>query len=1011
MWRIQILAFSTILALGGCKSEQQVVDSVAPTGGATVELTEGQNPAIDATGRFMAFERAADESRAVFVRDLQTGEERQLVAQSGEQSDPTFAPNGVVFVGKVGSKSALWFSDLEGKTLEKITELEGEILSPSVSSVGFEYFLLSEDGCGPPWGQPQNHYYKIAFTKAVGGKNEVWTTSLKSDADRGERTEAAPHDTHSYRVSPDGKDCHSPSFSGDGLSLAMVCDGQVVDAKAIWDQTFEDAAKIVSTSVPKECSGMNEEFDEEACKALLPKRYTRFEGESQGAALDPSYSANHTLMVASKEGVPVFKPRNSKEWKPLANLKANQLVWAPDGQRIYFDDGQKIYEVATEFYLQDVKNLHLFPELWEESEKLAQNRFVVRESQAKEFYAHYEKLRYERRPQFVTADAVLQVYRDEFLRIIEEAEVQNGERLRMLSQALWQHYLESFKRTKNPSEKYLAVYFATAWVPLGAVDSVVNARQELENPWDRHPPVAGALAGEIPKALSSLPAELKAEVESNITKIMAHEGLGELKVPGMAEPVALDWSQFKIRGNYAENDLGGYFLAMTWFAQAPLPFDASLVGLLDVMEKTAIGSDNALKTWSDVNATIAAFMGKPVDATVSHAVEGRRNHRDAFEPFDAAKVKEILSALRGPVLIRDPSGADERAIKVVFLPKRVGLDTTFFRRLLHPDVPMRPFPSGLDVMSVLGSSTAYELGAAAQSEEWRAAWVKQMDGLREVTPGPADAYWSTDIYHAWLAVLGVLADASAVDGLPYTKTNAWRERSVFSALGGYVQLKHSAVLYAGQDYSAECGGDVTLLAYMEQPILPTPRGSVDPNPAFFRAIEALTARVYKDLWKRDEPNFDPYAEEILNSRALASRLAEIAEKEVQGSALSEEDLQFIEFFGAKLEQITLMMIGEFTPGPATVLGEQRAENGVALVTDIHTNITRNEALQIGIGPLMDMWVAVPDGVASTMTQGAIFSYYEFQQPISERLTDAEWHKLLKSEKKPELPAWTSSFVD
>src|SRR5690606_21620933 len=183
MWRIQILAFSTILALGGCKSEQQVVDTVAPTGEATVELTEGQNPAIDATGQYMAFERTADESRAVFVRDLQTGEERRLVVQKGEQLDPTFAPNGVVFVGKVGSKSALWFSDLEGKTLEKITELEGEILSPSVSSVGFEYFLLSEDGCGPPWGRPQNHYYKIAFTRAVGGKNEVWTTSLKSDAD------------------------------------------------------------------------------------------------------------------------------------------------------------------------------------------------------------------------------------------------------------------------------------------------------------------------------------------------------------------------------------------------------------------------------------------------------------------------------------------------------------------------------------------------------------------------------------------------------------------------------------------------------------------------------------------------------------------------------------------------------------------------------------------------------------------------------------------------------------
>jgi hypothetical protein len=42
--------------------------------------------------------------------------------------------------------------------------------------------------------------------------------------------------------------------------------------------------------------------------------------------------------------------------------------------------------------------------------------------------------------------------------------------------------------------------------------------------------------------------------------------------------------------------------------------------------------------------------------------------------------------------------------------------------------------------------------------------------------------------------------------------------------------------------------------------------------------------------------------------------------------------------------------------------------------------------------------------------GSVFSYYEFKQPQSNRLTDEEWKQMLEEGQQPDRPTWTSSFV-
>ncbi|MEW6103524.1 MAG: DUF3160 domain-containing protein [bacterium] len=45
-----------------------------------------------------------------------------------------------------------------------------------------------------------------------------------------------------------------------------------------------------------------------------------------------------------------------------------------------------------------------------------------------------------------------------------------------------------------------------------------------------------------------------------------------------------------------------------------------------------------------------------------------------------------------------------------------------------------------------------------------------------------------------------------------------------------------------------------------------------------------------------------------------------------------------------------------------------------------------------------------------LTRGAVFSYYEFIHPASDRLTDEKWQKMLKQGKAPPLPDWIKEYL-
>jgi hypothetical protein len=1052
------------------------VPSGPVTGALGVDMPPGaERPRFSPDGTRITFHAGPAGQRQIYVMDASGSGVVQLTSGPGDHRDPSFEPGGarIVYAADLDGPGPAQGYDLYlvpsgGGEPERVTSLEGDELEPGIGALRHGFWAVHTYDCTPSGvaARQLDGYWKVAFTRRHGagqGSEEIWFASVQpaaaAQAPEGDGytqpEELSPHATHQGRISPEGKRCRSPAWSGDGLSLVWLCDdgpgAAVFDATAGWDQSFEAALKAIGG--PSEGRSCQFDWDgtwrDSSCLQGLPRRYVRYDaGRASPASAKlraPTLSANQIVIVAENDGQLVHRAREdaAAAWTPLADVPAGARhpAWSPDGTRIAYDvlrpDGSLLASTPTSFYLQSVANLREFPEWWKErtSQQLADNHFVARPSKEKEFYVLYEQLRYRRRPQFVTADAALQVFRDEYQAILRQAEGKAAEALRQLSKAMMDRYTAAWQDSQSETDRYYAAYFATAWVPLEAmsqvpmpnIEAILYGDEEEQDEQVRltRPPITRVRAA-LPAVYAALPgvdAALRPEVEKRVRAMLAHGGPGNLAVPGRARPARIDWSQFRPRGAYAENELAAYFLAMSWYALAPLPFDGSLPALLERMEATSAGEASAYELWKRVDTMVGAFMGRPVAVTLDHLRSARSEDAAAFAAFEPATMRPRLERLRGPVPVRDleaaeAGGSADMALAVALFPKRLGLDTTFFRALTHPEVPMRGMPSALDVMAALGVPRAREHALAlasegqAMDEAMAAAYRKALD---ELVGAHAGGLAATDVYHAWLAALVTLARAHDVpERLAFARSDAWRDRLLVSALAGYVELKHSAVLYNMQDMAAECDSDTPIYVLLEQPELPTPQGFVDPVPGFFDSLAALSERVYRELLDGAQgPNAGSWygdADAQLNARNFARDLARLARKEVAGEPLTAADHAWIDVVGGRLETLLLSMERDEHSQGASASPETRNERGVAMVTDIHTNVTRQQVLQIGIGRLLDLWVVVPGEVAQRMTQGGMFSFYELAHPMSDRMTDEQWFQRVQADKAPPLPAWTSSFV-
>jgi len=172
-------------------------------------------------------------------------------------------------------------------------------------------------------------------------------------------------------------------------------------------------------------------------------------------------------------------------------------------------------------------------------------------------------------------------------------------------------------------------------------------------------------------------------------------------------------------------------------------------------------------------------------------------------------------------------------------------------------------------------------------------------------------------------------------------------------------------------------------------------GYVEPVPEFYSRMLSLTTMTREGLSGLNALS-DAEKSRLESLERLLDRLVSISTDELAGRELSEDDYAFIRNFGEELDSI--------------VTGVEAQGKETTLVADVHTDANSGLVLEEGVGYVDLALVAykLPGG-GFILGAGPTLSYYEFKQPMSDRLTDEQWKETLEQGKQPSRPDWVDSF--
>jgi hypothetical protein len=653
------------------------------------------------------------------------------------------------------------------------------------------------------------------------------------------------------------------------------------------------------------------------------------------------------------------------------------------------------------------------------------NGFVVTQGSARQIYEAYQRAEEAGWPVFVTTDALLHTHHVLYDYALRLAEINRflGDlealTLAMLETSTAQYEAAQGDKAREASLRNV-VYFAVAaeLLELGAEGAPREARDLVEE-------------------------ELKlieAHKAGEQSPLLAWPDLSNLH----ASLVMEDYSQYVPRGHYTRTeDLERYFKAMLWYGRiglrlrpGPQP-DAVELGrrqtrqailITAALYNTQLAGELALDVWARIYEPTVFFVGKADDLTVYDY--GQLIAQEFGETLDPAALEddgvldqfvEEAMALHPPAIVStyvgdtqlEPYGegkVEEITKGFRFMGQRFVPDSYIFQQLVYNQVTgylgqgqpftwkmtprgaMRTFPRGLDVAAVLGSERALDILEAEGDTDYD-GYGRQMAKLRKEFAELPDEQWVENLYWNWLYGLQPLLLVRG-EGYPaFMQTVAWVDKDLHTFLGSWAELRHDTILYAKQSY--------TIIAESEPaPPEELPAGYVEPQPEVYARLAALTRQMIDGLGHRGLLG-DEYRRNLEEMERLLLDLKTISEKELRGEPLAEEEVWRIRKIGDALEGI--VTLSQATAEEIT----SETDEGMAVVADVHTDPNDPaEVLEEGVGDAFTIYVLVPAGDGLVLTQGAVFSYYEFKQPLSERLTDEAWQAM---DPNPDRPAWASSF--
>ncbi|MBI9042970.1 MAG: DUF3160 domain-containing protein [Anaerolineaceae bacterium] len=545
---------------------------------------------------------------------------------------------------------------------------------------------------------------------------------------------------------------------------------------------------------------------------------------------------------------------------------------------------------------------------------------------------------------------------------------------------------------------------------------------------------------------AGLTPEIETLIDLQLQQIKEGSGFEESKlIPGFKD----DYSAYKPVGHYAgDPELEAYFQGMTWLGRVEFNFhDPANPGLIPSKAPLLItlalqqaeltlpvtdvpGNDRLLnatpvpveeinaasKVWSTIHEILTFVIGPSDDpgppelAFLMDEVYAANLNLESladdtlWQEF-LTEAEKLPSPQINSTLISSLSEVEEKRTWR-FLGQRFTLDSFVLQNLVFDKVgstqERRMIPSGLDIMASLGSDSAWE-ALEKKGETAFYNYPEQMSMLQNMVRTQPEAEWRSSFYSSWLYAFFPQTREKDVLFPAYMQTKAWGYKDLNSVLGSWAELKHDTVLYTKMPEPAGGGGPLTS---------GPPPAFVEPNPEVFYRLSYIAQMLVEGLaqrgiWASEGYSFSPgtlNSHQLLNGmQQLGSQFenfAEIAERELQGQSPTVDEWDLI-----------LDCLGPIECNVQRMrrYGNPQAEMPPLPVIAAVSGAGADQILEAAVGNVDRIMVIIPYKNQLLVSQGGIFSYYEFPQPRNQRLSDEEWRDLLIS-KPPQRPEWHQEFI-
>ncbi len=431
----------------------------------------------------------------------------------------------------------------------------------------------------------------------------------------------------------------------------------------------------------------------------------------------------------------------------------------------------------------------------------------------------------------------------------------------------------------------------------------------------------------------------------------------------------IDYSQFRPRGHYTQSEtLSRYFRAYRFASTVLFPaLDSKATGISAAdadflasqamaLARTISGSPELQRTYAKLEGQLEFFFGPADDLVLSdlsaHLGSTPTEFRKAM--FATGKRPRILGGVVETGLLETGRSARDVLTGFRLLPQRYSPDSAALGALSFPEAgayrgskkpftlgviagqPVKAFPSALELMSLLGSAEAGKQLTAADAINYADYAKARQAAATSLDTGSGLAKQQLWLLRSWLTA------------------HPASHRHLTSALAYWTLQKRSGVLYAKQSYTGVAKGFA---------LPPRRPGSwIEPEPALY-----LELRHQADLIRR---NSGP-SEAIDGWIAALDQCIEAARAARHAGRISPAQEDFLNGLDTELARLT-------------------GKPDRPAVTDVHTEPNSGQVVQEGVGFPAELTAAGKTAV------GAVFTHFEFKQPMADRLTDEKWLARLRT---------------